>query len=339
MFQPIYTISPGLLQSIKQIALLIHELNRQHLPETVLAEFLAEARAVSTYASTSIEGNPLPLTEVKRLLKNQPTNVRQSEKEVLNYNQALIRLNESLDRPFDEELLLQIHQNVTADLLPAHQSGRFRQEPVVVNDPRSGEVVYLPPNYEDVPSLVAQLIAFARENRAILDPILLAGIFHKQFVAIHPFIDGNGRTTRLATKFLLAGLGINTFNLFSFENYYNQNVTGYFQQVGLFGDYYELAANLDFTNWLEYFAEGILDELMRVAKQLEKRQATPDTTLKAHHQKILDHIKANGFITDRDYAQLTDRAKATRSVDFNFLIKLGLIVRKGRGRGTYYELM
>jgi hypothetical protein len=71
--------------------------------------------------------------------------------------------------------------------------------------------------------LMQELIQFSDKNQEVIDPLILAGIFHKQMVIIHPFIDGNGRTTRLATKILLAILGINTFKLFSFENYYNKN--------------------------------------------------------------------------------------------------------------------
>ncbi len=53
---------------------------------------------------------------------------------------------------------------------------------------------------------------------------------------------------------------------------------------------------------------------------------------------MLEFIREKGFITDRNYAQLVDRAKATRTQDFNKLIDLGLIVRKGKGRVTYYSL-
>jgi len=322
---------------IKQITVFVHTLNRKAVPDIVLMGMQSAARAVSTYASTSIEGNPLPLTEVKRLLKQRPTQLRQSEQEVVNYNRILSDLNQKLDAPFTAELLHQIQASTMADLLPAHQLGQWRQEAVVIYEPRTQEVVYLPPNHEDVPALMTALIGFVQQNRGILDPLLLAGIFHRQMVVIHPYIDGNGRTTRLATKLLLAGLGLNTFNLFSFENYYNQNVTRYFQNVGLFGDYYELAPNLDFTPWLVYFAEGILDELFRVQKQLGKSQLTPSTRLHAQHQQILDTIDQHGFITDKDYSKLTDRAKATRTADFNKLIKLGLIERQGRGRSTYYR--
>jgi hypothetical protein len=71
MFQPNYHISPRLLDSIKRIAVLVHELNRRRISDIVYAELLSEAMVTSTYASTSIEGNPLPLTEVKRLLNQK----------------------------------------------------------------------------------------------------------------------------------------------------------------------------------------------------------------------------------------------------------------------------
>lgn len=91
------------------------------------------------------------------------------------------------------------------------------------------------------------------------------------------------------------------------------------------------------TPWLEYFAEGVLDELQRVQKQLEQYQATPDTALQLHHKLILNYIDAYGFITDKAYAGMTERAKATRTMDFNKLIEWGLIVRQGRGRSTHYR--
>lgn len=337
MFQPTYQISPPLLDNIKQITLLVHELNKRVWPEPILARFEAEATAVSTYASTSIEGNPLPLTEVKRLLKQQPEQARQSELEVLNYNRALLDLRDLQVRALNAERLRHIHRQVTTRLLPDHQSGHWRREPVVIHDPRTRDVVYLPPDHADVPLLVEGLLAFVADNRDVLDPVILAGLLHKQLVIIHPFVDGNGRTTRLATKLLLAGLGLDTFNLLSFETYYNQNVSRYFRQVGVFGNYYELVDDLDFTPWLEYFAEGIVDELWRVEKMLRQHQATPENSLRPYHQVILDYIDEKGFITDKDYAALTERAKATRALDFNKLIELGLIERHGRGRNTHYR--
>lgn len=341
MFTPKYIITDQLLANITRINTLVRNLNDRRFPKIVLVEFENTAREVSVYASTSIEGNPLPLTEVKKVLKSNPVNIRDSEKEVINYNQALADLNESLKSKKMElslEFILNIHKQVIDGLLPKFQIGKFRQHPVVVNDPRSGKTVYLPPDSEMVRKLMNELLVFIRENSQRIDPLILAGIFHKEMVIIHPFMDGNGRTTRLITKVLLAKMGLNTFNLFSFENYYNQNVTKYFQIVGEYGDYNELVTNIDFTSWLEYFTAGLIDELLRVDKLLPDMGNTPETRLEPYHLSIIEYIKKNGFIADRNYALLTDRAKPTRTGDFQKLIDLGMIERVGKGRATHYVL-
>lgn len=330
-----------LLANIKKVNYLIIELNNRHFPHVVLVEFERLAREISTYASTSIEGNPLPLTEVKKVLKSKPDQARKSEQEVLNYNEALEELNKLITTQkstFNLNLILKIHKQVVNTLIPQSQAGHLRTNPVFVNDPRTGQSVYLPPDVEDVSKFMEELVTFVNTYRGRIDPLILAGIFHKQFVIIHPFMDGNGRTARLATKVLLADMGLNTFNLFSFENYYNQNVTKYFQTVGVYGNYYELKDKIDFTSWLEYFTEGLIDELLRVQKLLPKTAISPETELKPYHNKILELIKEKGYVNDSDYAKVTDRAKATRSLDFKHLMKLELIIREGKGRATYYKL-
>jgi Fic family protein len=339
MFQPRYTITDRLLANITRINSQVVGLNNRRFPHVVLLELERNAREVSSFASTSIEGNPLPLTEVKKILKSKPSHMRDSEKEVLNYNQALQDLNKMLDKGEVKpslKLILDIQRQITDGLLPKFESGHLREKAVVVNDPRTGQAVYLPPEINEVKPLMEDLVAFTTDNKHTIDPLILAGIFHKQMVIIHPFMDGNGRTTRLVTKALLAEMGLNTFNLFSFENYYNQNITKYFQTVGEFGNYYDLVEKMDFTNWLEFFTEGIIDELLRVEKLLPDIALSPESQLKPHHLKILEHIREKSFISDKDYASLTDRAKATRIQDFKKLVELGLIERKGKGRATYY---
>ena len=341
MFQPKYIITHPLLENIKRIYSLVQSLNQRHFPDVVLVELQKTAEAVSTYASTSIEGNPLPLMDVKAILKNAPQNIRDSEREVLNYNDILKEINRKLEKgplPVTLEFILSIQKKITQKLLPAYQTGKLRADPVFVNDPRERKTIYWPPDAQDVPALLKDLIRFVDANKNRIDPLILAGLFHKEMVIIHPFMDGNGRTTRLVTKILLADMGLNTFNLFSFENYYNQKVTRYFETVGVKGNYYEIAEQIDFTEWLEYFTGGIIDELLRVEKTLSAVLAPPQAQLRPHHQKILDVIRQKGFITDRDYATLIDRAKPTRRLDFNKLIELGMIVREGKGKNTYYVL-
>lgn len=341
MFEPKYAISNRLLANIKRITEIITDLNSRSFSGVVLAELEKKAREISVFSSTSIEGNPLPLTDVKRILRNRPEHIRDSEKEVLNYNKALIELNNLIEqetKDFDLSLILKIQKNITQGLIEDYRCGRLREEPVFVNNPRLRQVAYLPPEHSEVVELMDELFTYIKQNKNIIDPLILAGIFHKQFVIIHPFIDGNGRTARLATKVLLAKMGLNTFNLFSFENYYNQNISKYFQEVGLLGNYYDIKDQINFTSWLEYFTDGIIDELLRVEKGLIQQSSSPEKELKTHHQKIIDYITEHGYISDRDYAELTARAKPTRNLDFRKLIGLGIIEKMGKGKATYYKL-
>jgi Fic family protein len=341
MFKPKYNISPKLLENIKRISVLTAQLNGQHFPEAVLAKFEKKANEISAHASTSIEGNPLPLTEVKRIIKSKPEHIRDTEREVLNYNQALVELNANIKQggvKLDLNLILKIQATITNGLVAVFRSGKLRQEAVVVNDPVARKVAYLPPDHQDVPGLMDDLLVFVRANEGKVDPLILAGIFHKQFVIIHPFMDGNGRTARLATKVLLANLGLDTFNLFSFENYYNNNVSRYFQFVGEKGNYYDIKDAINHTTWLEFFTDGIIDELIRVSDELKNAAITPETVLSENQQIILNHIKKSGYITDKIYATLVKRSKPSRVNDFNKLIRLGLISRAGKGKATIYKL-
>lgn len=340
MFNPTYTITSSLLQNIADISRIVTELNFKKFSQPILVNLEKKALEISIYSSTSIEGNPLPLTEVRKLLKSAPKNARDSEKEILNYNSALMFLSAKMkadEKPhLDNRLILKIQKMVTSGLLEKHRNGKFRKEHVVVHDPRTRDIAYIPPDYKDVPKLMKELVAFVNNAHREVHPVLLAGLFHKAFVIIHPFSDGNGRTTRLMSTFLLAEMGLNTFNLFSFEQYYNKNVTKYFTTVGEYGDYYELVHQIDYTAWLEYFTAGIIDELMRVQKDMEKEFPSHIPPLLEHEQEIMRYIEQFSQIRDREYATLTARARSTRALDFKKLIERGLIQRKGKGKNSFY---
>ena len=362
-WQPEYTISHRLLSTIREIGESIGEIKTLRLSNQTIARLELDARELSTYSSTSIEGNPLPLTDVKRLLKNHKDAIRDTEREVLNYNRALQSLYASVRSgkfTLNVKTLQRVQQQVVDGLMdnPAH-CGKLRNEPVVIRNPRKvDEVIFLPPDVKDVSSLITDLLAFAKASTGKIDPIILAGLFHRQCVIIHPFIDGNGRTTRLLTTAILGQGGLDLFEIFSFENYYNRNISRYFKAVGLTGDYYDLADNMGFTEWLEYFADGILDELRRIRKTLaaysaadatpvnsppdnKTKEAKPEykvtkPRLEPHHRSILNCIREHGSITQREYGAISTRSLASRKLDFDRLLKLDLIQAKGTGRGTYY---
>jgi len=342
-WSPKYTISNKLLLTIREIGESIGEIKSLRLTDTALAKLELSARELSSYASTSIEGNPLPLTDVKRLLKARKESVRDTEREVLNYNNALQALFKSVRQnrfELNVKTLEQVQGQVVEDLMdnPSHR-GALCQDPVIIRNPRKlDDIVFIPPDAKDVRQLTKSLMDFVNDNIGKIDPVILAGIFHRQNVIIHPFIDGNGRTTRLLTTAVLGKTGLDLFEIFSFEDYYNRNITRYFKTVGLEGDYYDLKDDIDFSVWLEYFAEGILDELRRVIKILPE-QSRVKPRLEPHHQQILDYIHERGSITQREYGDISDRSLASRKLDFEKLIQLNLIEANGVGRGTYYVLI
>ncbi len=328
--------------TIREIGEAIGEVKSFHLSGTALAQLELDARQLSSYASTSIEGNPLPLTDVKRVLKSHKKHIRESEREILNYNKALQTLYKAVRSgvfKLNIATLEKVQKQVVDGLMDNPVDyGQLRQAPVIIRNPRKvDEVVFIPPDAKDVRILTTNLMQFINQHVGNIDPIILAGLFHRQCVIIHPFIDGNGRTTRLLTTSILGKAGLDLFEIFSFENYYNQNITRYFKAVGLEGDYYDLKDSVDFTIWLEYFADGILDELRRVRKMLPDT-LEPVPRLEPHHHKILDYINERGSITQREYATISNRSLASRKLDFEKLLKTDLIQAKGRGRGrgTYY---
>ncbi|NTU46449.1 Fic family protein [Candidatus Roizmanbacteria bacterium] len=341
MFSPRFTYTNKLVSNIGTIRESIGTLRERRFPTPVFVQLEKDARALSAFSSTRIEGNPLPLTDVKKILKSRPEHIKNSEREVLNYNNALVHLNEIIQskKPLSltNEFICRIQKMVTDGLLVEFSNGVYRRQPVFVNDPLLQKTVYWPPDHTDVLPFMNDLIAYINTQETQIDYLILAGIFHQQFVIIHPFLDGNGRTTRLITKALLAKMGLDTFQLFSFENYYNANITKYFQKVGMKGNYYDVYKTWDFTGWLEYFTDGILDELQRVTALLPQATSLEDR-LEPHHNAILDLLRDKGVIKDSDYAQVTNRSRASRILDFQKLGKLGMIQRNGKGRGTYYVL-
>ena len=342
MWSPKYQINDKLLSFNRQIGERLNRLRNLNVSNQELIKLQIQARNLSTFASTSIEGNPLLLTDVRRLLKNQPKNLRDTEREIINYNEALEYLYQKVKKggfTLSNQEICTVQSLVVKDLMPKNDTGSYRKKPVIIRDPRIKDgIAFMPPNVEDVAKLMNQMIEFINSNLGKLDIIILASIFHKQNVIIHPFMDGNGRTTRLITTALLGSNGLDFFDILSLENYYNQNVSKYFQYVGEFGDYYQREKDIDFTNWIEYFTEGLIDELSRLEKNTLGKSSSIQARLEKHHKIILDYIKKNGSITQKEYALLTTRSLASRKKDFAYLLQNNLIIACGSYRSTYYKI-
>jgi Fic family protein len=156
--------------------------------------------------------------------------------------------------PVSEELIRRLHALVERGTRAKPSS--YRQSQNVIRDSETGRIVYLPPEPADVPALMAAMVQWiAQSEKAVLPVPLIAGLAHYQFVTIHPFMDGNGRTTRLLATFLLHRGGYGLRGFFSLEEHHARDQAAYYRALAIHPhhNYPEGRAEADLTPWLEYF--------------------------------------------------------------------------------------
>jgi Fic family protein len=174
-----------------------------------------------------------------------------------------------------EELVWRLHALVERGRRV--KSTPYRNGQNVIRDSASGRIVYLPPEAKDVGPLMAAMVRWVKSVRKQgVPPPVIAALLHYQFVTIHPFYDGNGRTARLLATFILQrdGYGLNGF--FSLEEHHAIDLDAYYQAltVGVSHNYYRGRAKADLTSWVEYFVtllSGVFvqvrDEALRAGKK------------------------------------------------------------------------
>ena len=173
---------------------------------TVLASLRETAKLYTTHYSTMIEGNQLKPEEIKEVIQLQghfPGRER-DEHEVKGYYAALAQLEQyaSQNHPVTEKTIQTLHALVMSDGRTRIKPTPYRDGQNIIKDSGTGTIVYMPPEAKDVQGLMRNLVSWIKENEEIPCPIV-AGIAHYQFATIHPYYDGNGRTSRLLTTLIL----------------------------------------------------------------------------------------------------------------------------------------
>jgi Fic family protein len=233
------------------------------IPPAVQEELRHRARVRSSHFSTRIEGNRLSLAEAAEVIDGQRTGFLGRERdvhEVRNYWAALLKVEDWARRSvtLTEELIRRLHGLI-------ERGSRARPTPYrdgqnVIRDGESGAIVYLPPEARDVPGLMAGLVAWVEGAEARELPVpLVAGLAHYQFVTIHPYYDGNGRTARLLATFLLQRGGYGLQGFFSLEEHHARDLAAYYRSLAAHPhhNYYEGRETADLTPWLEYFVRTL----------------------------------------------------------------------------------
>jgi Fic family protein len=201
---------------------------------------------------------------------------------------------------FNEDLIKRLHAVV--DKGKRAKPTPYRAGQNVIRDSESGRMVYMPPEAKDVPGLMAAMVSWVRaaQKKQIPAPII-AALLHYQFVTIHPYYDGNGRTARLLSTFILQrdGYGLNGF--FSMEEHHALNLKQYYDSLALHHhhNYYEGRVDADLSPWLSYFVKllaGVFDqakkEVIKFSKTLVNREPVELRKLD-HRQRVVLSLFSN----------------------------------------------
>ncbi len=322
-WQPRYTLTAGAVRSLLKIEAAKTIVGGTPFPPSIAEQLRRRARVRSTHYSTRIEGNRLTLEEAEQALFRQAVPFHGRERdvtEVRNYWTALLRTEEWAARktPLTEGLIQRLH--ALEENGPRARPTPWRTGQNVIRDSETGAIVYLPPEAKDVPDLMAALVRWVERESGDLPVPLIAGLAHYQFVTIHPYYDGNGRTARLLATFLLHRGGYGLQGFFSLEEYHARDLAAYYSSLVTHPhhNYYEGRAEADLTPWLEYFLEilatvfgNVSDEALRATE--EDRSTEPEALrrLDPRAKTLLAHFARHDRLTARDAASALGLSERT----------------------------
>ena len=338
MYEPHFTYTNKIVTYIAKIASAKEIISNAKIIPLYDTQLKQDALIKSSHYSTSIEGNPLRLDEVKTLIINDKKPNTKAEQEVLNYFNVLNHLDKYSDKIITKNTILSIHGNLTKGLLRnSDYEGKFRDTGVIIGNVHTKKINYIPPDSYKVPYLVDELLDWLNNCTSEMYPVIIAGILHYELVRIHPFIDGNGRTSRLMATLILSMNKFNINNYFTLDEYYNQDRQAYVDALN------SADKKQDLTIWLEYFCQGVLYSIEKVKKEvLSLAQITSkyDNTIELTPNEIsvLTLLEEKQSIQNKDIQNtLNISSQASYKIIKNLKDKK-LIKTIGKGRSTRYLL-
>ncbi len=363
-WHPQYVITPAIARGLMEIEAARAVVDETPLPLAAEAELRRRVRLRSTHHSTRIEGNRLTLAEAEEAISGREIEGRERDvAEVRNYWTALLRVEEwaAEKKPLSEELIRRLHALVTkgsgsssgteskAGARPKPKPTPYRDGQNVIRDSATGAIVYLPPEAKDVPTLMTAMVRWSQQAERDGVPVpLIAALAHYQFVTIHPYYDGNGRTARLLATFILhrGGYGLN--GLFSLEELHSQDLEGYYRALATHPhhNYYEGREEADLSPWLEYFIEttaGVFrmakDEALASARAGVPAEPEELRSLDPRARAVLALFAKKEKIKTSDVAEALGLSDRMARVLLNGWVEDGwLAVKDPSKRGRSYEL-
>jgi Fic family protein len=330
-YEPQFTITPDLLMTVEEIARLRQRIQDASVELAWIPALQKDSRTRNAHASTAIEGNPLTLAEVRALADGQaaPAATPRTAREVTNYLAGLRYIEQhGSAAPLTHEDVFELQRILAEGVMDQGEAGRYRDMRVWVGG-------YLPPNPEDVPGLMADLLAWWSESSAQLSPVISSAVIHYRFEAIHPFADGNGRTGRALALWELYRRGFDTHHIFSVDEYYWEDRPAYYEALGLVHRNGE-----DLTSWLEYVAEGLRQTLDRVWNriQLVKPRGSEPLVLRPKQERLLQLLAVQGSVAPAEIWEALGVSRQGAMDLINPLVEAGLVEKVGTKKTGRYRL-
>ncbi|TDX44400.1 Fic family protein [Orenia marismortui] len=175
---------------------------KRPLPKNTLKSIREKLFLEWTYNSNAIEGNTLTLSETKVVLEDGITiggKTLKEHLEVINHKEAIMYMEDIIreNEDLSERQIKSIHHLILKGI-DDENAGRYRREKVVISG-----ATHIPPSPIRIAEQMEGLVKWYYEGGQDLHTVERASKLHTDFVKIHPFIDGNGRTARVLLNFEL----------------------------------------------------------------------------------------------------------------------------------------
>ena len=265
-FHPKFTVSNAITMALMQIERTRGFLDAAVLSEDWLKAMGQRALLLEAHHTTHIEGTRLTLEQAKLLFdgKTVPDSDPDDVRELLNYRKAFDLVADYLEsgQPITEGLIREIHRHLVEGVRGnTAKPGEYRLVQNYVANSETQQIVYTPPPPQDVPELMRVLVCWLNETTDI-HPVLLSGIAQFQLVHIHPFVDGNGLTSRLLSTLCLYRAGYDFKRIFTISEFYDRDRPAFYRAIQNVRD-----SGMDLTGWLEYFTDGLATQMREVTRR------------------------------------------------------------------------
>lgn len=303
-FNPIFTITNRMTAAITHIERARGFLEAARLSDDWVRDMGAEALIKEAHHTTHIEGTRLTLDQAERLWNGEvvPEADPDDTRELLNYRSAFEFVSDCLDSvdPITEGLIREIHRKLVEGVRGGKADpGNYRRIQNYVANSSTGDVLYAPPSAVEVPIMMSEMVKWLNADLEI-HPVLISGIAQFQLVHIHPFLDGNGRTSRLLSTLCLYKAGYDFKRLFTISEYYDRDRTTFYKKIQSVRE-----NDMDMTGWLDYFITGLETQMIEV-KERGEQVIRRDVLVQKHglnerQGKAIGYLLQNGKLTIQDF--------------------------------------